>query len=75
LECFREEFAALDLKHYVMITLDSKNRTIGYHTISIGSLATSIVHPREAYWCEGQVTVPCTVACVPVISNDLHFRC
>jgi DNA repair protein RadC len=46
-ECFREELASLDREHFVLITLDSKNRTIGYHTISIGSLSTSIVHPRE----------------------------
>jgi DNA repair protein RadC len=46
-ESFREEFAALDREYFVMITLDSKNRTIGYHTISIGSLSTSVVHPRE----------------------------
>ena len=46
-ESFRAEFAALDREHFVMITLDSKNRTIGYHTISIGSLSSSVVHPRE----------------------------
>jgi len=46
-ESFREEFAVLDRERFVMVTLDSKNRTIGYHTISIGSLSTSVVHPRE----------------------------
>ena len=46
-ESFREEFSVLDREYFVMITADSKNRTIGYHTISIGSLSTSIVHPRE----------------------------
>jgi DNA repair protein RadC len=46
-ESFREEFAVLDREHFFMITLDSKNRTIGYHTVSIGSLSTSIVHHRE----------------------------
>jgi hypothetical protein len=44
-DCFREELAALDREHFVLIALDSKNRTIGYHTISIGSLSTSVVHP------------------------------
>jgi DNA repair protein RadC len=48
-ECFREEFAAFDCERFVMLTLDSKNRTIGYHMVSVGSLATSIVHPREVY--------------------------
>jgi DNA repair protein RadC len=46
-DCFREELVALDREHFVLITLDSKNRMIGYHTISVGSLSTSIVHPRE----------------------------
>lgn len=48
-ESFREEFSMLDREYFFMITLDSKNRTIGYHTISIGSLSTSIVHPREVF--------------------------
>jgi DNA repair protein RadC len=46
-ESFRAEFAALDREFFFMITLDSRNRTIGYHTISIGSLSSSVVHPRE----------------------------
>jgi len=47
-ECFREELAALDREHFFLITLDSKNRTIGYHTVS-GSMSTSIIHPREVW--------------------------
>jgi DNA repair protein RadC len=46
---FREELSALDREHFFMITLDSKNRTIGYHTISMGSLSSSVVHPREVF--------------------------
>ena len=46
-DSFREELAVLDREHFCMITLDSKNRAIGYHRISIGSLSTSVVHPRE----------------------------
>ena len=48
-QSFREEFAALDREFFYMITLDSKNRTIGYHTISMGSLSSSVVHPREVF--------------------------
>ena len=48
-ESFRAEFAVLDREFFFMITLDSKNRTIGYHTISMGSLSSSIVHPREVF--------------------------
>jgi DNA repair protein RadC len=48
-QSFREELAALDREHFFLITLDSKNRTIGYHTISVGSLSSSLVHPREVF--------------------------
>ena len=48
-ESFREEPAILDREHFFLITLDSKNRTIGYHTVSIGSLSTSVVHPPEVW--------------------------
>ena len=48
-ETFREELSALDREFFFMITLDSKNRTIGYHTISMGSLSSSVVHPREVF--------------------------
>jgi DNA repair protein RadC len=48
-ESFREELSAFDREHFFLITLDSKNRTIGYHTVSIGSLSTSVVHPREVW--------------------------
>jgi DNA repair protein RadC len=29
--------------------LDRKNQVIGLHTVSIGSLTASVVHPREVY--------------------------
>jgi DNA repair protein RadC len=48
-DSFREELAVLDREHFFLITLDSKNRTIGYHTVSVGSLSTSVVHPREVW--------------------------
>jgi DNA repair protein RadC len=48
-ETFREELGTFDREYFLSITLDSKNRAIGYHTISIGSLSTSIVSPREAW--------------------------
>lgn len=38
-----------DREHFVAVMLDSKNRVIGIHTISIGSLNESLVHPREVF--------------------------
>lgn len=36
-------------EHFVMMTLSTKNHVIGVHTIFIGSLNASIVHPREVF--------------------------
>jgi len=36
-------------EHFLIITLDTRNHLIETHTISIGSLDSSIVHPREVF--------------------------
>jgi len=38
-----------DRKHFVLLMLDLKKRVIGIHTICIGSLTQSVVHPREVF--------------------------
>ena len=39
--------ADVDREHFVVLMLDQKNHVIGLHTVSMGSLTASIVHPRE----------------------------
>mgnify|MGYP001559151659 FL=1 len=39
--------SGVDRQHFVVLLLDTKNRVIGIHTVSTGSLSASIVHPRE----------------------------
>jgi DNA repair protein RadC len=39
----------VDREHFVILMLDRKNRVIGIHTVSVGSLTASVVHPREVY--------------------------
>ena len=39
--------ADVDREHFVVLMLDQKNKVIGIHTVSIGSLTASVVHPRE----------------------------
>ena len=39
--------ADVDREHFVVLLLNQKNRVIGIHTVSVGSLSASIVHPRE----------------------------
>jgi len=41
--------ADVDREHFVVLMLDQKNHVIGIHTVSMGSLTASIVHPREVF--------------------------
>ncbi len=36
-----------DREHFVVLLLNTKNRLIGINTVSIGSLSSSLAHPRE----------------------------
>ena len=38
-----------DRENFVVILLNQKNRVLGIHTVSIGSLTASVVHPRETF--------------------------
>ena len=44
------EYHHLDREHFIAITLDGSSRVISTHTISIGTLNQSIVHPREVFY-------------------------
>jgi DNA repair protein RadC len=48
-ESFREHFYKLDREHFVVLLLDAKNGILGFNTVSIGSLTSSLVHPREVF--------------------------
>ena len=39
----------MDREHFVVLLLNQKNRVIGVHTVSVGSLTASVVHPRETF--------------------------
>lgn len=38
-----------DREHFVTLMLDAKNRVIGIHTVSIGTLNAAIISPREVF--------------------------
>lgn len=38
-----------DREYFVVLLLDGKNKIVGIHTVSQGSLNQSIVHPREVF--------------------------
>lgn len=45
----REYLNGTDREHFVVFFLDQKNRITGVHTVSMGSLTASVVHPRESF--------------------------
>jgi len=48
-QMFRKAFEGLDREHFAVITLDAKNRPIGFNVVSVGTLTLALVHPREVF--------------------------
>jgi DNA repair protein RadC len=46
---FRRYLGPVDREHFALAMLDRKNTVIGLHTVSVGSLTASVVHPREVF--------------------------
>lgn len=45
----RPMFEGLDREQFGVLLLDTRNHPIGWNVVSIGSLNSSIVHPREVF--------------------------
>jgi DNA repair protein RadC len=48
-ELFREFLQETDREQFFLLCLNTKNEPTAIHTVSIGSLDSSIVHPREVF--------------------------
>jgi len=48
-ETFRDRFVWADREEFVVLLLDAKNTLLGFHVVSVGSLTSTIVHPREVF--------------------------
>ena len=48
-EVFRERFMRADREEFLVVLVDAKNKLLGFHVVSVGSLTSSIVHPREVF--------------------------
>jgi DNA repair protein RadC len=46
---FRDDLMSSDREVLMAIVLDSKNKLIGTHVVSIGSMSSSLAHPREVF--------------------------
>ena len=42
-------FEGADREHFVVLLLDTKHQIIGIHTVSVGVLDASLIHPREIF--------------------------
>ncbi len=48
-EFFFNTFADLNKEHFIVLSLNSKNLITSYEIVSIGTLNSSLVHPREVF--------------------------
>jgi len=48
-DAVREYLADVDREHFLTLLLNSKNAIVGVNTASIGTLNSSLVHPREVF--------------------------
>jgi DNA repair protein RadC len=48
-EAYHVRFRDEKREHFVLVTLDARHRVVNEHVVSIGSLTTSIVHPRDVF--------------------------
>jgi DNA repair protein RadC len=46
---FQTYLVHVDREHFVTLLLDQKHQVVGIHTVSMGSLTASVVHPREVF--------------------------
>lgn len=62
---FRAHFAALDREQVLVVLLDTKNKPLGFHVVSTGTLNASLVHPRELF----KIAIVASAASVIVLHN------
>lgn len=48
-DLFQPRFAQADREEFLVVPLDAKNAILGFHVVSVGSLTSSLVHPREVF--------------------------
>ncbi len=59
-----------DREVFLVIMLNTKNRVIGVHRAHVGSINSSVVHPREIFKCAILNNAACIVACHQHPSGD-----
>ena len=62
---FRERAERRDREEFLILPVDSKNKPLGFHVVSVGSLSASLVHPREVF----KVAILANAAAVIAVHN------
>jgi DNA repair protein RadC len=62
---FQGRFEKLDREEFLVVPLDTKNRVLGFHVVSVGSLGASLVHPREVF----KIAILANAASVILVHN------
>ena len=45
----RSELSGKKQEHFVVVSVNNRNRVIGWDTVAIGTLNSSLIHPRETF--------------------------
>jgi RadC-like JAB domain len=48
-EAFRGRLEQADREEFFVLPLDGKNKVLGFNVVSVGTLTSSLVHPRECF--------------------------
>lgn len=48
-EAFRSHFEPMDREQFLAVMLDGRNQVLGFNIVSIGTLTSALVHPREVF--------------------------
>lgn len=64
-DTFRDRFAQADREEFLVVPLDGKNRALGFHVVSVGTLTASLVHPREVF----KAAILANAAAIVVVHN------
>lgn len=46
---FQQRYEQADREEFLAVLVDNKNSMLGYNVVSVGSLTSALVHPREVY--------------------------
>ena len=71
---FKDELLRSDREKLLSILLNTKNMVIGIEVVSIGTLNTSVVHPRLCAAAHSVVMLPGKLCCDSWIRSDLAWR-